>query len=393
MNGLHLAEMSEGTRAALSAVLPSAASLQNPVDMLASATPEQYAACLRCLLTDPGVHAVMVILPPPPMHTAGAIAKAMIPVIYNSDKPVVIALMGERLIQEAVEHFRAAHVPEYRFPERAASALAILAQRAEYLGRVDDQPVISGVVDSEKVRLLLEEHTKNLTRPSKESGLEYYLPPEILGRILEAYGIPTLPIGLARTAEEAVEQANKLGYPVAIKVASPTILHKSEIGGVLLNLEDPDSVAQGFLTIVQNTRTSHPEAEISGVHIQRMLTTGQEVIVGAIQDPQFGPLVMFGSGGVEVEGLKDVAFALAPMTGEESEYLLESTWAGQKLRGYRNLPPADRDAVRDILLRLAQLAGDFPELAEVEINPLRVLPVGQGAYAVDMRARLHTTGD
>jgi acetyltransferase len=372
-NGMHLAALSEATRAALKAILPPAASLHNPVDMLASATPEQYAECLRILLADPGVHSVLVILPPPPMHTAGAVAKALIPVIHHADKPVVVALMGERLIQEAVEHFRAARVPEYRFPERAASALAILAQRAEFLHRPEWRPVRLDGVKPDQVAAILEHHPGGGL-----SALE-------LGQILQAYGIPTLPVALAHSSEEAVELAERFGYPVALKVVSADIIHKSDVGGVMLDLMDAHEVAEAFIAVTHNVRSAYPAARVEGAYVQRMLPAGQEVIVGAIQDEQFGPLMMFGSGGVEVEGLKDVAFALAPLSVEEAEYLLESTWAGRKLRGYRNLPPADRTAVLDVLFRLAQLAADFPQLAEIEINPLRVLPQGQGAFAIDTR--------
>jgi acyl-CoA synthetase (NDP forming) len=171
-------------------------------------------------------------------------------------------------------------------------------------------------------------------------------------------------------------------------VASPDIVHKSDVGGVLLNLPDAKAVREGFAAITQNGAKVEAGVEIVGVHVQRMIPQGQEVIIGAVQDPQFGALVMFGSGGVEVEGLKDVEFALAPLTEAEAGYLLEHTWAGRKLCGYRNLPPADREAVMDALLRLAQLAADFPELVDVEINPLRVLGEGEGAYAVDVRARV-----
>lgn len=375
-NGMHLATLSEGTVAALRVLLPPAASLHNPVDMLASATPEQYAECLRILLGDPAVHGVLVILPPPPMHTAGAVAKALIPVIHHADKPVVVALMGERLIQEAVEHFRAARVPEYRFSERAASALAILAQRAEFLERPEWEAVKLNGVRREEVSVILNHHPGGgLNSPQ-------------LNQILEAYGISTSPVGLAHSSEEAVELAQRFGYPVALKVVSPDVVHKSDVGGVMLDLRDAQEVAEAFIAITHNVRSAHPQAQVEGVYVQRMLPNGQEVIIGAIQDEQFGPLVMFGSGGVEVEGLKDVAFALAPLSREEAEYLLESTWAGRKLRGYRNLPPADRQAVLDILVRLAQLAADFPQLAEIEINPLRVLPQGQGAFALDARARV-----
>lgn len=387
LNGLRLAALSEGTRSALASLLPSAASLQNPVDMLASATPEQYAASLRFLLADPAVHGVMVILPPTPMHTAGAVAKALIPVIYNSDKPVVIALMGERLIQEAVEHFRAAHVPEYRFPERAASALAILVQKAEFQARSQELPQTFTDVDQAAVRSLLNAAKQGA---ASQAGSQTYLPADVVSHILEAYRIPTVTVELGHTEEEAISLAEKCGYPVALKIASPDIQHKSEFGGVQLNLEDAQQVAQAYQTILQKARQAYPQANIHGLHVQRMAPYGQEIILGAVQDPQFGALVMFGSGGVEVEGLKDVAFALAPMTCADADYLLESTWAGRKLRGYRNLPPADRQAVLNLLLRLAQLVADFPELAEIEINPLRVLHAGEGAYAVDVRARVES---
>ena len=376
-NGMGLAALGEATLSALGSLLPSEASLHNPVDMLASATPEQYAACLRLLLGDPGVHGVLVVLPPPPMHTAGAVAKALIPVIHAASKPVVVALMGERLIQEAVEHFRAARVPEYRFPERAASALAVLAQRAELLERpVGSSPDLTGL-DKEAARLAFD---------ALEGPLPGILPQEIVQALLEAYGIPTLSVKLAHSSEEAVQHANKLGYPVALKVVSPDIPHKSDVGGVLLDLSDATAVAQGFISVTQNTLSARQTAHIEGVHVQRMLPEGQEVIIGAVQDPHFGPLVMFGSGGIEVEGLNDVAFALAPCTRQEAEYLLESTWAGRKLHGYRRIPAADREAVLEVVVRLAQLAADLPEIEEIEINPLRALPEGEGAYAIDARA-------
>jgi acetyl coenzyme A synthetase (ADP forming)-like protein len=387
VRGMPIAELHRETRTALRAILPPAASVDNPVDMLASATPQQYAECLRLLLADAGVHSVLVILPPPPMFTTGAVAKALIPVIHTADKPVILALMGERLIQEAVEHFRAARVPEYRFPERAASALAVLAERAEYLVRAEETPVIRHDVNSERVRSLL------VGSPKDEFG---FLPYEVANSLVAAYGIPPLPMELATTVDQAVELARRAGFPVTLKVASCDIPHKSDVGGVLLNLRDEQAVARGFGTVTENARKVRPEAEILGVHVQRMVLRGQEVIIGAVQDPQFGPLAMFGSGGVEVEGLRDVAFALAPLTQEEAEYMLESTWAGRKLYGYRHMPPGDRNALIEALIRLAQLAADFsslnpepgPQLAEIEINPLRVLPEGHGVFAIDVRARV-----
>ncbi len=389
-DGLHLAALQESTQRALQQVLPPAASLHNPVDMLAAASPEQYAACLRILLADPGVCGVLVILPPPPMYTAGTVAKALIPIITQSNKPVVIALMGERLIQEAVEHFRAAHIPEYRFPERAASALAILAQRAEYLARSSAQPdaeALNGLagLHPEAVRQILENRAASRTTTEFP---EAALLQDSLHQILDAYSIPIPWLGLAHTAEEAVQMAEKVGYPVAVKIASADLPHKSDIGGVLLNLANAEAVSKGFRAMLERVKAARPDARIQGIYVQGMAPPGQEVILGAVQDPQFGPLIMFGSGGVEVEAMKDVAFALAPLSRAEAEYLLESTWAGRRLSGYRSLPPADREAVLDTLVRLACLAVDFPEIAELEINPLRVLPDGQGVFAVDVRGRL-----
>ncbi|MBN2548774.1 MAG: acetate--CoA ligase family protein [Anaerolineales bacterium] len=381
-NGMNLAALQENTCQALREVLPAAASLHNPVDMLASASPDQYARCLQILLDDTGVHGVMVIVPPPPMFAAGAVAKALIPIINISEKPVVVTLMGERLIQEAVEHFRSEHVVEYRFPERAASALAVLAKRAEYLQRAEQAPVQVNIPGIEQARAILKRY---LDAGQGGAGAGWLAQEDAL-HLLEIYGIAIPPSGLARTPQEAVEKAQQMGLPVALKVASADISHKSDVGGVLLSLHDPEEIMLGFEQVVGNARRARPQAEILGVDVQRMIPAGQEVIIGAVQDAQFGPMVMFGSGGIEVEGLKDVAFALAPMTEEEAEYLLRSTWAGRKLAGFRSFLPVDRAAVLQALLRLAQIAADFPQLAEIEINPLRVLQ--EGAFALDVRARL-----
>jgi len=360
----------------LAEILPPAASLHNPVDMLASASPEQFAGSLRIALNDPGVDSAMVIYPSPPLYTSGAVAKAIIPVVHNTSKPVVVVVMGERLIQEAVEHLRAAQIPEYRFPERAAAALSALVNRSELLEFARSRPVRRTDVDRQGVARIIASYG------------EGYLPPPANLDVLEAYGIQTMKMELATDPEQAVALATKIGFPVALKIASNDILHKSDVGGVLLNLADEDEVRSGFALLLQRARAAFPEAQIEGTHVQRMVPMGQEVIIGAVRDPQFGPLVMFGSGGIEVEGLKDVAFALAPLTHPDAAYLLTATWAGRKLDGFRDLPPADREAVVDVLYRLAQLADDHPEISEIEINPLRVMPAGQGAVAVDVRLSL-----
>lgn len=383
MEELRLSSLSAETDARLKEILPAAASLVNPVDMLASATPEQYAHCLQVILDDPGVDSVLVILPPPPMFTAGAVAKSLIPVIHHSEKPVVVALMGERLIQEAVEHFRAARVAEYRFPERAASALAVLAKRAEHLER-GIKPATNTLRSGPdwEARKAVVHRSLDGHKPGEN------LPLETVNELLAAYDIPVAAMVLAPDLQQALAAAHQIGYPVVLKIAAAGITHKSEVGGVILDVRSDETLIEGFEELFTSIQKLQPGAKIFGAYVQQMILTGQETILGAVQDLQFGPLVMFGSGGVEVEGLQDVAFGLAPISDDEAGYLLGKTWAGKRLEGFRNLKPSDRPAVIRALRCLAQLAADHPQLAEIEINPLRVLEQGKGVVAVDARARL-----
>jgi len=377
VNHLTLAELSPETLAGLSALLPDAAILQNPVDILGGATSEMYAHSLRLLIADPGVDMVLVILPPPPVGSADEDAEAMIPLIQVASKPVVVALMGGKAISKAAGLFRQARIPEYRFAEHAVSALGALAKRAEYLKIADQSPLNWEDIDPVAAKSAMQ---------GAQAGS--FLRSEAAGRLLSAYHIPFATVILAQTEDQAVKAAKQLGFPVVMKVASQDISHKSETGGVLLNIRDKDEVRSGFRIVTENTRRAVPEARLEGVLVQHMVSGRHEVIVGAKRDAQFGSLVMFGSGGVEVEGLKDVAFALAPLPESEAEDLLQRTWAGRKLAGFRNIPAGDAVAVKEVLQRLAQLSWDHPEIAEIDINPLCVLAPGEGVVAVDVRVRL-----
>jgi acetyl coenzyme A synthetase (ADP forming)-like protein len=379
---LQLAELSGTTHQALISLLPPAASTRNPVDMLAGAGPREYADGLRALLSDQGVDGVIVILPPPPMTTAAEVAGAIIPVIRSASKPVVVALMGEELIAHAARLFRQSHIPDYRFPERAASAMRVLVERSHQLAMPDETPFRPDDLQPEIARRALAD---------AKAGAAGFVETTVAAEIMRAYGIRTPMEVLAGSTEEAAEAAESIGYPVVLKVACPDLPHKSDIGGVMLNLDRRQDVQEGYQLLIEKMRNVAPEAEIQGVLVQPFITDGQDVIVGAVRDAQFGPLVMFGSGGVEVEGLRDVAFALAPITRHEVEDLLAQTWAGRRLQGYRNMPPADREAVIDALLRIGQMAVDLPKIMEVEINPLRVLSGENGALALDLRLRLDTS--
>jgi acetyltransferase len=372
-NGMSLAKLQEGTTKSLFAQLPPAANVFNPVDMLASASPETYAACLKILLEDDNVDGVMVILPPPPMYKAEEVAEKLIEMMESGNslpdsivkKPVVIALLGSDLIQEAHSCFERSRIPNYPFPERAASALGALVRRTGFLTA---ETLRGGEFNKESQCLHV--------------SVAHHHPNEIL----QAYGIETTPILPAHSIEEATELANEIGYPIVMKIASPDILHKSDVGGVTLDIKDVHSLQSAYTQMMERVKGAKPGARIDGVHLQRQVPPGQEVIVGAVRDPQFGPLMMFGSGGVEVEGLRDVAFALAPLTQAEALKMIRRTWAGRKLAGFRNIPAADEDSVVDTLVKLSHLITENDPISEIEINPLRVL--SKGAVAVDVRIKV-----
>lgn len=376
-NGLELATLSEGTLAGLHSILPKAASTRNPVDMLAGAGPREYTDCLRLLLEDEDVGGVMVILPPPPVSTAADVAGAMIPLIRASRKPVVVALMGEDLIAHAARLLQGARIPDYRFPERAASALRVLWLRSQQLQAEAQPPAEVAGLNPDEVRELL------ASAPLGERG---FTPGSLASQVVTAYGIRTPRERAVQDLKGAQTAAAELGFPLAMKVDSPDLPHKSDLGGVLLGIQDEASLEEGFQRLME--LIERPDAGRAGVLLQEMAPPGEEVIVGVVRDAQFGPLVMFGAGGVEVESQRDVAFALTPLSREEAADMLARTQAGRRLAGGRGRAASDREAVIEAILRLGRLAEDFPQIAEVEINPLRVMAEGEGALALDVRLRL-----
>jgi acetyltransferase len=309
------------------------------------------------------------------MFSTEAVADAIIPLIRAADKPVTVALMGSNLVAEAFRRFTAARIPTYDFPERAASALSCLSRRADFLQEILTESAPPPAMDHAAISAVLRD-----VEPAS------WLDPDRADSLLALAGIPSAPMRLARDVDEAVLLAHQLGFPLVLKIASPDILHKSDVGGVFLNLATVMEVGNAFEAAVFKSLQAIPNARIEGCNLQRYVPPGQEVIIGATRDAQFGPLLMFGAGGVDVEGLKDVSFHLAPLTEGEADVLIDRTWAGHKLAGFRSIPPADRRAVRDALLRLSALVHAHPEISEIEINPLRVLE--RGAVAVDVRVKL-----
>jgi acetyltransferase len=299
-----------------------------------------------------------------------------------NEKPVVFSLIGSEQVEDAVQLLRAKKIPEYGFPERAASALGALWRRESITRFLEEKPLTYRDADGGAVGAILAEEKSNGTSLALASTTE---------RILAAYGIPIAKLHLADSPTSSREISNEIGYPVVLKIAADGISHKSEIGGIQLDLADDEEVIAAYERLTKAVEAQDADIQVRGAYVQKMVTDGQEVIVGAVRDPIFGPLVMFGSGGVEVEGLKDVSFALAPITPSDLDYLINSSWAGKKLKGFRHYKPADIDAVKEVLIRLGQLMVDHEEIQEIEINPLSVFEDGQGVLALDMRMYVSKT--
>lgn len=380
--GLELAPLAPYTRKLLAEGLPTAASLANPVDMLASADPEAHARCARTLLSDPTVDALLAVCVPPPMFRSSDVAEALVSVARGAHKPLVVTMPGGDLAAGGRHVLADAGVPVLPFPERAAAVLGALVRRARLLAPEQAAPLIAGPPPFEvaEVRALL----ARLRPLADASGL---LPAEAALQLAAACGLPCVPTRVAVDEDGAVQVAHEFGGPVALKAVAEGLSHKSDVGGIALDLADEPAVRRAWQRLRASLEAAGLGEAWRGVLVQPMVP-GQEVIVGAIRDRQFGPALLFGSGGQEVEGLGDVALALAPLTHGDVQHLFAHTWAGRRLAGFRQHPPADRQAVTRALALVGELLRQVPELAEFEVNPLRVAAEGQGAWAVDVRARL-----
>ena len=375
---LEMADLQPHSRTALAELLPAEASTANPVDMLASAGPTEYAACLAVLLADPGVDSVMIILPPPPMTTAAEVVSALIPQAKVASKPIVVALMGEELIAHAAQLLRQAKVPDYRFPERAASALLALSRRAEQIGIEADVVVSVDGTNQETARNLLTQAAV---------GRDGFVAPQVASQVAACYGLPLPPEAVVRTVAQVLAAADELGYPLALKLASADLPHKADLGGIMLDLAKPAEVADAFDQVSRRGLEAGIDSADLALMLQPMARPGLELLVGARQDAQFGPLLVFGAGGAEVETLDDISVGLAPLGQREAQSLIDATRVGRRLTPGRGRPALDRQALIDCMHRLAWLASDLADLVdEVEINPLRVYP--DGCLALDVRLRL-----
>jgi acetyltransferase len=374
--GLSLARFEVETLQILETTLPDAASAANPVDVLGDARADRYKFALDTVAADPNVDGLIIVLTPQAMTEIGATAQAVCDKAAETDKPVLACFMGENRIQEGTVILAKHGVPNYPFPNRAALAFKAMAEYQDILHRPETN-LTTFDVDKQKVRDLFKRvwSEGRVTIGDSEAR-----------EILEAYGLPIPESELAETPERAIEVANEIGYPVVLKIASPDILHKTDVGGVKVNLQNSEQVRDAFDLMTYRAQRYLPEARLWGCLVQEMIPSGAlEVLVGMNRDPQFGPLVTFGLGGIYVETLKDVTFRIAPFSKLEAEQMLEEIRAKALLNGVRGNPAVDKEAIVDTLLRIGQLVQDFPEILELDINPLMVFPKNQGAIAIDMR--------
>lgn len=375
-SGMSLARLENETIQALEKYLPDAASAANPVDVLGDARGDRYKFALDIVSRDPNVDGIMVVLTPQAMTEIEDTAKAIGSLSQKIDKPILACFMGEAKVEQGIKILREYNVPNYSFPVRASLAFRAMSQYREIKER--KEPVFESFkVDNKSVKQVLER--------AKKDG-RYAIGDAEAWDVLKAYGLSIPRSVLAKTPQEAVEIAGDLGYPVVLKIASPDILHKTDVGGVKIGLESPDQVRDAYELMIYRTERFLPEAQIWGCQVQEMAPPGGlEVLIGMNRDPQFGPLVTFGLGGIYVEALKDVTFRLAPFTRLEAQAMLEEVRSKALLEGVRGKPPIDKEAIVDTLLRMGQLVQEFPEIAEFDINPLIVYPKEQGAIAIDMR--------
>ena len=376
--GLNLARFSKETIQQLRDNLPPTANVFNPIDIIGDARSDRYRVGIAAALADPNVDGLLVLLTPQAQsdlpETANLIAD-LSEAQPEPRKPVVSSFMGEYSLGPALKILNDRKIPNYPFPERAVAALGAMSAYRQWRQRPNGT-YKQFEVDKQHVRQTFDD-------VRAQGRLELG---EIEAReVMAAYGLKLTASELARSSEEAVAIAGRLGYPVVLKISSPDILHKSDIGGVRVGLSSASEVRDAYELIEYRARRYQPNANISGVLVQQMAAKGRECLVGISRDPHLGPLIGFGMGGIYVEVLKDVVFRLAPLTYEEAREQVEAIRSFAILRGVRGQAPADLESILDTILRMSQLVVDFPEVVEMDINPLVVYDQGQGALVLDAR--------
>ena len=379
--GLRVANLTASIATVLKSKLPPASSVGNPIDVLGDAEPARYELSLNAAQDDPEVDALIVILTPQamtkPLETAEAIAGC-----NRGEKPILGVWMGGSDVDAGRRKLVESGIPDFPSPERAVSALKAMVDYQAWMDR-SPRVITRFPVNRRRVDRILHRYIKTGVRQIGEVDAK---------EIFRAYDFNVPPGLLAGSADEAVEIANRVGYPVVMKIVSPDIIHKSDVGGVKLNLSSGDAVRDAFDLMMLRIRQHAPEAKIQGAYVERMGKRGVEVILGMSRDPQFGPMLMFGLGGIFVEVMKDVTFHLAPITAEDAMQMLQATKSYALLKGARGQGAVDMGAIASGLQRISQLATDYPQIQEMDINPFIVGGVGTDPTVADGRITLRSDG-
>jgi acetyl coenzyme A synthetase (ADP forming)-like protein len=380
-HGLALPELSPEAIERVKPVVKREIAFRNPLDLTAGATGEEFEKVLKILADDKGFDAALAIFIPPTIVDQSGVEEAMrrvAPVFQRNKKPLLACFMGQRGFKAKLGT-SGKFVPCYPFPEEAVAALAKAAEYGEWLKRPKGAiPKIQGLKREKAQGLIESALTSSPQRP-------LWLSAGAIADLLACYGIRITETLTAKTASEAVAAAAQLGFPVAVKLASSTLVHKTDVGGVALDLMSEKEVEKAFTDIQTRLAGMGRKAEMEGVIVQRMVAGGQEVIVGVTQDPSFGPLIMFGLGGVYAELLKDVAVKLHPLTDVDARELIGSIKMTRLFEGFRGAAPSDTQALEDLLLRLSALVEDITQIAELDLNPVKVMGRGEGYWVVDAR--------
>jgi acetyl coenzyme A synthetase (ADP forming)-like protein len=378
--GLVLPRLAAETERALEAFLPAEASVKNPVDMIASASAASYERALGLLLADENVDSVIVLFVPPVVTEAMAVAEAIRRAAAGAKKPVVTCFMGTHGVPVALSSLREGKFPSYAFPEAAAMALSRAVAYGRWLARPEGRMLPPDPDALARGRAIV---AGDGTGPAVR-----WLGPTEVRDLLAAYGIRMAASVVAKSADEAARVAESVAGPVAVKLLSDTITHKTDVGGVVLDVVGGEAAAQAYRTIEDRLRERGRHGEMTGVLVQEMVPRGVETFVGVTQDPKFGPLLGFGTGGVNVEVWRDVVFRVHPITDGDARDMVAQIRGAKLLDGFRGAPPADREALADALLCVSRMVGDLPEILEMDVNPLLALPPGEGVVAVDARIRV-----
>lgn len=385
--GLQMAELSDKTQDLLRKALPTEANVHNPIDCIGDAKANRYQLALSTVLNDRHVDSVILLLTPQAMTEINETAEVLVQAARGTDKPIVAAFIGGAAVASGLARLHDSKLAAFMTPERAVKALATLTEYAAYR-RAPAAPI----------RTAAESAASAKPKPASQTVIEHAV---AMGQValwgseaadfLAPYGIQSPKVAQAQTVDEAIAVARKIGYPVVLKIDSADILHKSDAGGVIADLANPEAVSTGYQSMLAHIERKFPTARLSGVTINQQISEGHEVLVGAKRDVTFGPVVVFGYGGIYVEIFKDVSFGLAPLSEADAAAMVERTKSVALLKGARGSQQADIKALAKVLVAISKVMVDFPQIQELDVNPLRVFK--KGAVSLDARILLASAAE